>query len=127
MYIFCYVLPATDGQHVSLGETELVTTTALKMGRCESAPFFCDGSETARDIISDLLNGKTTLPWQKIETVMIPHSLHPTMLEKPVDIIEIFVDDFICAKTIADLTHLLHLSQFMLHGIHEILPPSEVT
>ena len=36
---FCYVLPTTDGRQVSLGETELVVPTALKMGWCESPPF----------------------------------------------------------------------------------------
>ena len=29
---FCYVLPATDGWQVSLGEMELVVPTALQMG-----------------------------------------------------------------------------------------------
>ena len=49
------------------------------------------------------------------------------MPEKPVDIIEVFVDEFIGATNNADLTHLLHLSRYMLHGIHAISPPSEVT
>ena len=58
---------------------------------------------------------------------MIPKSLHSTMPEKLVDIIEVLVDDFIGATNNADITHLLHLSGFMLHGIHAISPPSEVT
>ena len=49
------------------------------------------------------------------------------MPKKPVYIIEVFVDDFIGATNNSDLTHLLHLSRCMLHGIHAITPPSEVT
>ena len=49
------------------------------------------------------------------------------MPEKPVDIIEVFFDDFIGATNNSDLTNLLHLSLCMLHGIHAIYPPSEVT
>ena len=49
------------------------------------------------------------------------------MPEKPVDIIEVFVDEFIGATNNADLTHLLHLSRCMLHGIHAISPHYEVT
>ena len=41
---FYYVLPATDGQQVSLGKTKTVVPTALQMGWCESPPFFCVGS-----------------------------------------------------------------------------------
>ena len=54
---FCYVLPTTDGHN-----TELVVPTALQMVWCESPPFFCAGSETARDIISDLVKEKKHSP-----------------------------------------------------------------
>ena len=54
---------------------------------------------------------------------MIPNSLHYNMPEKPVDIIEVFFDDFIGATNNSDLTNLLHLSLCMLHGIHAIYPP----
>ena len=94
---------------------------------CKSPPFFWTGSETSRDIISDLVKVNTTLPWHKFEKVMITNSLHSIMPEKPVDIIEVFVNDFIGATNNADITYLLHLSRCMLHGIHAISPPSEVT
>ena len=35
----CYVLPATDGRQVSIGEMEIVVPTALQMGWCKSTPF----------------------------------------------------------------------------------------
>ena len=120
---FCYVLPIANGLQVSLGETELMVPTALQMGWCKSPPFFCEGSETAREIISYIVKGNTTLPWHNFEAVMIPNSLHLTMPEKPVDIIEVFFDDFVGAKNNSDLTHLLHLSRYMLHGIRAISCP----
>ena len=49
------------------------------------------------------------------------------MPEKPVDIIEVFVDDFIGATNNSDLTHLLHLYGCMLHGIHAISLTYEIT
>ena len=58
---------------------------------------------------------------------MIPNSLHPIIPEKPVDIIEVFFDDFIGAKDNAYLTHILHLSRCILHVIRAIPTPSEVT
>ena len=93
------------------------------MGWCKSPPFFCAGSETARDIIYDLLKGNTTLPWHKFEKVMISNSMHSTIPGKPVNIIEVFVNDFICATNIYDLTHLLYLLHCMLHGNDTINPP----
>ena len=58
---------------------------------------------------------------------MIPTSLNSTIMEKQVDIIELFFNEFIGATNNADLTHLIHLSRCMLYGIHAIYPPSEVT
>ena len=48
------------------------------------------------------------------------------MPEKSVDIIEVFVDEFIGATNNSDLTHLLHLSCWMLHVIRAISLSSEV-
>ena len=133
---FCYVLPDADGWHVSLGETELVVPKDLQMGWCESTPFFYEGSETTREIISYIMKGNTTIPWNNFELVMIPNYLHPTKPQKnsgyhrgicPVDIIEVFIHYFIGAINNSDLTHFLHLSRCMLHGIYTISPSSEVT
>ena len=42
---FAYVLPQKPGEPI-----RLVIPSALQMGWCESPPFFCSASETARDI-----------------------------------------------------------------------------
>ena len=42
------------------------------------------------------------------------------------DIIEVFVNEFIWDTNNADITHLLHLSRCMLHGIYTISPRAEI-
>ena len=49
------------------------------------------------------------------------------MTEKPVDIIEVFIGNFISATNNAELTHLLHLLRCMLYIIHAIFMSSEIT
>jgi hypothetical protein len=57
---FCSVIPdATHTPH-NLDNISLVVPSSLQMGWTEFPPFFCAASETARDIISQLLG--TTLP-----------------------------------------------------------------
>ena len=73
------------------------------------------------------MKGNTKLAWHKFEAVMIPNFMHPTVPEKTVDILEVFVDDFLGATNISDSANFLHLSCCMLHGIYAIYLPSEVT
>ena len=49
------------------------------------------------------------------------------MPSKYVNIIEIFIDNFIDAKNNAKVTHFLHLLYYMLHVIHAIILPFETT
>ena len=90
-------------------------------------PFFYAGSETAQNIIFDIVQGKEALPWHKFEAVIIQQPIYPTMPSKPIDSIELFVKNFIGAINNAELTHLLHLSRCTLYGIHAIFLPSEIT
>ena len=124
---FCYVLPSADGKNVPLDKTELVVPDAVQMGWCESPPFFCTASETARDIIQELLNNQVQLPKHKYEHMLVPKALNPTAPAIPVTILEVFVDDFIAGTNQLKENHLKHLSQCMLHGVHSIFPPSEIT
>ena len=124
---FTYVLPAANGKQTSLNDVELIVPDALQMGWCESPPFFCTASETARDVIQHLLNNQTHLPPHKFETKMIPEDMVPTQPAAPVTILEVFVDDFIAGTNQLDKSHLQTLSRCMLHGVHAIFPPSEVT
>jgi hypothetical protein len=67
---FTYVLPSASST-TSIDDVELVVPTALQMGWRESPPFFCAATETARDVIEQLL----TLPAGAIP----PHALEHYM------------------------------------------------
>jgi hypothetical protein len=124
---FCYALPNKSGR---IEDTRIVVPNCLQMGWCESPPFFCAASETARDVIASLLG--TTLPPHKFEHHMLPKDMpnlpaHMADLNSTVTLLEVFVDDFIgCTDNISQ-QHLLHLSRAMLHGIHTVFPPPEIS
>ena len=65
---FCYILPSLQPQQ-SLNEVELVVPSSLQMGWCESPPFFCSGSETARDLMEKLR--LIDLPPHRFENIMM--------------------------------------------------------
>ena len=124
---FAYVLPAEDGALVSLEDTELVIPDALQMGWCESPPFFCTASETARDVIQELIDRPEPLPPHKFEHKLIPPQIKRSVPKLPVSLLEVFVDDFIAATNEATLENFTHLARCMLHGVHSIFPPEEIT
>ena len=127
---FCYVLPSKDGKHIPIDETILVVPNSLQMGWCESPPFFCAASETARDIIDTLIRENTILPPHKFEDKMMPQEKDTSSTNTPdgqTTLMEVFVDDFVGATNRLDTPYLLKLTRAMLHGIHAIFPPNEVT
>jgi len=127
---FCYVLP----QEQPVTRTDdilIVVPSCLQMGWCESPPFFCAASETARDVIDALLH-EVTLPAHPFEDKMVTEANESAMSRLHaaaafVNLVEVFVDDFIGATNNSDRTHLQHFSRAMLHGVHSIFPPPAVT
>ena len=65
---FCYVLPSEDGTFTNIDEAKIVVLHALQMGWCESPPFFCAASKTARDVIDNLVNNPIIMPEHKFES-----------------------------------------------------------
>ena len=128
---FCYVLPPKHGQQHNIDDIQIVVPNSLQMGWCESPPFFCSASETARDVIASLIREKTSLEEHKFERKMMPSKAQiPNKTEKSKEgttLVEVFVDDFIGATNKLDDEHLLHVSRSMLHGVHSIFPPEEIT
>jgi hypothetical protein len=124
---FCYIIPSED-PNATLDDTKIIVPNALQMGWCESPPFFCVASETARDIIASLLH--TDLPPHAFEGKMLPPNfgnLPLADLSLVITLIEVFVDDFIaCTNSMARET-ILKITRAMLHGIHSIFPPRDVT
>ena len=111
---------------MNLLNTKLVVPAALQMGWCESPPFFCMASETAKDAIQELMERPERLPQHKFEHKMMPNNLQETCPQVPVLLLEVFVDDFIGATNEATEDSLRHLSRCMLHGVHSIFPPAKV-
>ena len=65
----------------------------------------------------------------KYEVDMLKNSnIHTTAKPAtPTTLLESYVDDFIATTNDSQLEHLQTLSQAMLHGIHAIFPPPEIT
>ena len=124
---FCYIIP-NDDPNASIDDTCIVVPNALQMGWCESPPFFCAASETARDVIASLLDAD--LPPHAFESKMLPTNFDDMALAdlySAVTLIEVFVDDFIeCTDSMARET-ILKITRAMIHGIHSIFPPKDIT
>ena len=70
------------------------------MGWCESPPFFCAETETARDVMQSLLH--TNFPPHKFESHMMPPTQEAETdvdnisdLMSNITLFEVFVDEFI--------------------------------
>lgn len=127
---FCYALPSSDPNQ-DLDDVIIVVPNCLQMGWCESPPFFCAASETARDIIDHLLQ-EAELESHAFEDKMMEDSSHLPMHRLQaaaayVNLTEVFVDDFIGVTNDTSRNHLTHFSRAMLHGIHSIFPPPSIT
>jgi hypothetical protein len=125
---FCYVIPdIADSDH--LDNIKIVVPNSLQMGWTESPPFFCAASETARDIIAQLLH--TDLPPHPFEHKMIPTTPFKNQqindIATTISLIEVFVDDFIGCTCNLSTTHILKITRAMLHGVHSIFPPPTIT
>ena len=135
---FCYILPPPS-KTTPIDEIEIIVPNSLQMGWCESPPFFCAATETGRDIISELYNRLDQLPPHPMEHWMLdntntnttsvttkattPASKEPTTT----NLIEVYVDDFISATNQLDNKHLTQISRAVLHGIHSIFPPTNIS
>jgi hypothetical protein len=127
---FCYVLPQAEAV-TNIEDILIVVPSCLQMGWCESPPFFCAASETARDVIEALLE-EVNLPAHPFEDQMVKDAKESAMSRLQaaaafVNLVEVFVDDFVGATNNSDRTHLQHFSRAMLYGVHSIFPPPDVT
>ena len=126
---FCYTIPPPS-KTTSIDDIEIVIPTSLQMGWCESPPFFCAATETGRDIINELYNKLDCIPPHPMEHWMMKTNLNNTAkktTDKTTNIIEVYVDDFIGGTNQTDTQHLTQLSRAILHGIHSIFPPTDIS
>ena len=123
---FCYVMPSSEVIE-NIDDVHLVVPTCLQMGWCESPPFFCAASETARDVIASLL-AEASLAHHDMEDKMLDGAqLRLTAAATFTNLVEVFVDDFIAATNNSTEDHLRHFSRAMLTGVHSIFPPPHVS
>ena len=125
---FCYALPLPSSE-THIDDTQIVIPTSLQMGWCESPPFFCAATETARDVIQALFKHLDNIPPHPLEHYMIENTPISTTPTPPTDtnLIEVYVDDFITGTNNLTENHLTQLSRATLHGIHSIFPPTSVS
>ena len=124
---FCYILPSIN-ECTSIDDIELVVPNSLQMDWCKIPPFFCSGSETTRDIISNIL--PNNIPPCKFEDVMMRECTADDTHDAPDTIIKflgVYVDDFIGSTNDLRNDNLCHLSRAMLHNIYSIFLPPSVT
>lgn len=136
---FCYVIPPEEDSE-PLEDRLIVVPNALQMGWRESPPFFCAATETARDVIQRSMDKELHLqPPHHLEQYMtsntplppapgsIPSATPDAITNNDINIMEVYVDDFIGGTNILDEAHLTNLSRAILHGVHSIFPPPEVS
>jgi hypothetical protein len=129
---FCYTLPSKSTS-TSIDDIEIVVPNSLQMGWCESPPFFCSGTETARDIIDALINSEIDLPHHRFETLMLKEAIAENLSdtnekeEGEISLLEVFVDDFIGMTNNTSIQHLRKMSRAMIEGIHSVFPPPSIS
>ena len=121
---FAYVLPQKDGE-----PTRLVIPTSLQMGWIESPGFFCAAAETARDVAEEYTETPIgSLPTHKFNKYTTTSdtfaSLPPTVTvgRKLKYLLEVYVDDYIALALASSQQELNHLSNAIMHGIHDVFP-----
>ena len=124
----CYAIPNPDPT-ASRDDIWIVVPNSLQMG-CESPPFFCAASETARDVIQQLL--KVDLPPHPFEHYMLPDASVQLPKEAidmahTMDLIEVFMDNCVGCTDNLTRSHLVKFTQAMMHGMHSIFQPPSVT
>ena len=126
---FAYVLPKASPDE----PTQLVIPSSLQMGWCDSPAYFCAASETARDVAETLAaQPEGSLDEHPLEGMMLRPQDWPELeieqtSEKFTKLLEVYIDDFIQLAQTTDPHKLRHLSRAVLHGIHSVFPPTQVT
>jgi hypothetical protein len=124
---FTYVLPQPPGEPI-----RLVVPTLLQMGWVESPPYFCVATKTVWDITTDYIETELgTRPRHKFKAyamgapeaiVLLEESTYNGSLKY---MLEVYVDDFVNLLIPASQTHLQHVANAIMEGIHDVFPPGQ--
>ena len=126
---FAYVIPDIPG-----ARTRIVIQSTLQMGWLELPPFFCAATgETDRDLAEDSAKQpRGSLAPHLLEDLMLsldkwPEEKLAAIFNKYLHVMEVYVDNFCTMVQTEDPHHLRHLSRSLLHAIHVVFPPPEVS
>ena len=128
---FEYVLPLAPGQMA--GDLELVVPLEIQMGWSESPVFFCLALETvwgvAKEQCADLMG---LLPPYPLEEMMLTRDrCPPDKVVQPcgefLNMLEVYVDKFCAMAQSGNSEKLRYVSWALLHSIHEVFPPPDVS
>ena len=112
--------------------------TPLKIFWIELSQYFCAASETARDVAQSLAEEPIgSLPRHPLEDLTMPDkealelnqpkSMSTRQARTFLQLLEVYVDDFVQLAQSTDTDRLRHLRRALLHGIHSVFPPPETT
>ena len=107
--------------------------SAVQMGWKESPAYFCAASETAQDVAAERCAETVgSLPRNPLEDMMLPRDRWPPATVAQTksgcnNMLEVYVDNFCAMAQSTDVEELRHMSRALLHSIHEVFPPPEVS
>jgi hypothetical protein len=98
------------------------------MGWVESALYFCTASETAQDVAAQYIETDIgSLPRHKFEQCAgadFAQINKNTPTRELRYILEVYMDDYIAAIIPMSKAQIIHITRGILHGIHNVFPPS---
>ena len=98
------------------------------MGWVESAPYFCTTSETAQDVtVKYIETAIGSLPAHKFEAwagATIAMVNNDTAQHDLCYFLEVYINDYISCIVPTSRKQIEHITREILHGIHDIFPPS---
>ena len=104
--------------------------TSLQMGWIESPPYFCEASETGRDVAARYVETPVgTLTDNKFVKWALDSADFRALPKQAADsaglryVLEVYMDDYLGLAIPASQDHLRHTANAMLNGIHDVFPP----
>ncbi len=120
---FSYVWPQEPDK-----PRRLMVPSLPQMGWVESAPYFCAESEMARDVAVKYIKTKIgSLPehkfegWAGTDKAIVNYTQALRNLRY---VLEVYVDNFISCIIPTSRKQIKHVARGILHGIHDVFPPS---
>jgi len=101
----------------------IVVPNSLQMGWGKSPGLFCNATKTACKVAQELLDDLQQHLPHPLENLYLLASLpststHSLLTSQPLQLLEVYIDDFLALAQIQSQQQLLHFTYAVLHGIH---------